>query len=149
MGDVLVGAAMLAEELPQEAILLSDSAGCELYLGRGLDALQLTRPEALLELGEVFPPPSARSPLVVADTCEIGLVLNLSQTKSVGYCFIDKLCIVSRVRGVSKKEEKGRETGRVRGVWCRREVVYTTRWGFFWAGLLSKTGDQLNNRPVL
>ena len=108
---------MFMEELPQDAVFLGDPAGCELYLGRGLYALQLTRAKTLLELGEVFPPPSTRSPLVVADTCEIGLMLDCYRQR-VGHCSIHTFFLW-------RQKERGKE-----GIWessravCKEDEVW-------------------------
>lgn len=54
MGYVLVGDPILVKNLFEYPVLLGDSPSSYLDLSRGLDALELAGPEALLELLDVF-----------------------------------------------------------------------------------------------
>lgn len=54
MGYVLVGDPILVKNLFEYPVLLGDSPSSYLDLSRGLDALELAGPEALLELLDVL-----------------------------------------------------------------------------------------------
>lgn len=75
LSNVFVLEAVLVKKLSELPVLFGYTPGCKLDLGTGRNPLKLKVSKSLLKFGDVLPPPSTRSSLVVSDASEVGFLL--------------------------------------------------------------------------
>jgi hypothetical protein len=73
--DAILADTVKGQETSQLAVFICDLPCRQLDLGRGLDAMELTLPQAGFKLLEILLPPRARASLVIPDAREVCLFL--------------------------------------------------------------------------